>query len=192
MGVGTIEVYCGPMFSGKSTIITSEILKARNVSRRTLVLKPAFDTRYGEAVVSTHSKLRVKALDVTEYVIADDIDRLDYDTVFLDELQFFMAPHFNSDIIALCKEWRQRGINVVAGGLDMDWKGNPFPITAQLCAMADRVVKLTAICSVCGHEASKTIKLDNLDAEVELGSTGLYEPRCNQHWHIESTTAERN
>jgi thymidine kinase len=178
---GSLEVYCGPMFSGKSTIITSEILKARNAGKQVLALKPAYDTRHGEEVVSTHSKLKVRALSVTDFAIAPAPD---YRVVFLDEVQFFAPPFFTSDIIQLVKDWRRRGIDVVAGGLDMDWRGNAFPITAELCAMADKVTKLTAICSICGWEASKTMKLTHTDIDNELGSDGLYEPRCNSHWHL--------
>jgi thymidine kinase len=105
-----------------------------------------------------------------------------YDVVFLDEVQFFMEPYFHGDIIQIVHNWLLLGTNVVVAGIDMDWRGQPFEITAKLLAMSDQVSKLTAICSVCGHDATKTYKKSKMGGAVELGATDLYEARCNEHF----------
>ena len=45
---------------------------------------------------------------------------------------------------------------VICSGLDLDYNGNTFGQMPKLLAIADSVIKLTAICSVCGGAATKT------------------------------------
>jgi thymidine kinase len=103
--------------------------------------------------------------------------------IFIDEVQFFMEPYFHGDIVEAVRVWLSEGRQVVAAGLDMDWQGKPFVVTAKLLAMADNVIKTKANCTVCGHPAVKTYKKTPAGGSVELGSTDIYEARCNAHWH---------
>lgn len=180
MNYGTLELICGPMFAGKTTELLKRILWARNLeSMNILVLKPAFDTRYGKERVATHSGLSADAVPVTSWPgIPDDVDML-----FLDEVQFFAAPHADCDLPEEVRRVLARGIPVVAAGLDADWRGRPFPVTAALAAMADTVLKISANCTICGMPAAKTFKKVPNQSQVELGQTDLYEARCNDHWH---------
>ena len=107
----------------------------------------------------------------------------DLDVVCIDEIQFF-----NEDIINICETLANRGIRVIVAGLDTDFKGDPFPITANLLARAEEVTKLTAICAKCGREATRTQRLVNGEPAssdgpiVLVGATESYEPRC-RHCH---------
>ena len=71
----------------------------------------------------------------------------------------------------------------------MDFKGDPFMITAKLLAKAEYVTKLTAICTVCGKSATRTQRLINgepasiNDPVVLVGASESYEARCRHH-HI--------
>lgn len=183
MSYGTLSVYAGPMFSGKSTSTLKRILWARNGEGRTVhVFKPAFDNRYSDTEIVNHDGLRTPAISITE-IPDTKFDKTDL--VFIDEVQFMMDPYFNGDIVAWVKTLLSEGIEVIVAGLDMDWQGNPFDITSKLLAMANDAHKLTADCTVCGRSASKTFKKvqDPNSGSVELGATDLYEARCNQHWH---------
>ena len=51
------------------------------------------------------------------------------------------------------------GKQVVATGLDRDFRGIPFGTMPRLLALADQVTKLTAICMVCGEPATRTQRL---------------------------------
>ena len=102
--------------------------------------------------------------------------------MFLDEIQFFEAPNFQGDIVEITAQLLRAGVDVVAAGLDMDWRGAPFPISASLSAMADEVVKLRGICSVCGRPSTRSYKKTGDGNQVELGGADLYESRCTHHW----------
>lgn len=180
MKYGTLELICGPMFAGKTTELLKRILWAKSGDHlNVVVLKPAFDTRYGENRIATHNGLSADAIPIREWPEIPS----DTDILFLDEVQFFEPPHADIVLPDRVIETLRRGIHVVAAGLDTDWQGLPFRNTATLCAMADRVHKITSTCTVCGHPASKTFKKAPNDRQVELGETNLYEARCNDHWH---------
>lgn len=189
MAYGKLTVICGPMYAGKTTELLKRILWARNgESKAVLVVKPAFDNRYSDTKIVSHDGLSVDAMAVTSWY---DIGSLadDAEMVCFDEVQFFQEPHFDSeyegervDIIHVVRSLLGRGVDVVCSGLDMDWKGSPFPITADLVAMSDEVLKITANCTTCGRPAAKTFKKVVNDETVELGAADLYEARCNQHW----------
>ena len=181
---GHLTVICGSMFAGKTTELLKKILWARNGQSKTvLVLKPAFDDRYALTKIVSHDGLSVEAKAITDW---DQIATLasDAELVCIDEVQFFQSPHFSGDIIESIRELLCIGTNVVVTGLDMDWRGEPFPITATLIAMADSVEKITANCTQCGLPATKTHKKIPNAEQIELGATDLYEARCNKHWGI--------
>lgn len=183
MRYGKLEVICGPMFSGKSTEILKRALwHIHGTGARILLLKPAFDVRYGQDRVVNHDGIGFDAQPITEMPdVADDVS-----AVFIDEVQFCCAPHFNGDLVENIRALLLRGIDVHVSGLDMDWRGQPFPVTATLLGMADIAVKLRARCAVCGQDASKSFKKHRNDRRLELGQADLYEPRCNLHWHDHS------
>jgi thymidine kinase len=180
MNYGTLTVYCGPMFAGKTTSILKSILWAKNgEGRNVLVLKPAFDNRYAETEIVSHTGLRTTAHSIT--ALPESVDE-DVQMIVLDEVQFFLPPYVDGD----CAEWvrhqLESGRDVVVGGLDLDWQGKPFEVTAKLAAMADYIEKITSDCTVCGRPASKTFKKHADESVIELGASDLYEARCNQHW----------
>ncbi len=87
-------------------------------------------------------------------------------------------------MIVLCEILVSRGIDVVVAGLDMDFRGEPFEVMAELMARAEGVVKLTAICVRCGEEATRSQRIiDGQPAPfkapiVVVGAEELYEARC--------------
>ena len=66
----------------------------------------------------------------------------------IDEAQFFGAG-----VVALATELADRGLTVLIAGLDVTFDGEPFEPLPALMALAERVDKLTAICTICGEEA---------------------------------------
>ena len=187
MSYGHLTVICGPMWAGKSTSTLKRILWAKNGENRPVhVFKPAFDTRYADAEIVSHDGLRAPAVSISTI---PTIELSSNDLIVLDEIQFFHEPYFTGDVIAWVKELLSQGVEVVVAGLDMDWKGDPFEVTAKLLAMANDAQKLTAHCTICGKPATKTFRKEQTSqaGSVELGAQETYEARCNTHWTFPST-----
>ena len=181
---GHLSVIVGPMFAGKSTELLKRILWSRNGRGQAVrVYKPAFDQRYSEIEIVTHEGLASNAEAIVDWTgQSETIQSTGTQVVFLDEIQFFEAPNFQGDIVEITAQLLRAGVDVVAAGLDMDWRGAPFPISASLSAMADEVVKLRGICSVCGRPSTRSYKKTGDGDQVELGGADLYESRCTHHW----------
>lgn len=183
MSTGTLKVYAGPMYSGKTTSLIGEITIALDNRRRPLVIKPIIDNRYGENDIVTHdgvslykmTDIKVLKLPVGDIPQIDQVNNIDI--LLIDEAQFF------TNIGNAIDAYLEMGIDVVAVGLDMDSNGKPFGSMPALMAKANKVHKLTAHCSVCGDSATRTYrKPDAAKDQVLIGGTETYEPRCLEHW----------
>lgn len=180
---GWIEVICGPMFAGKSEELIRRIKRLEYAKKKTLVFKPAIDTRYAADAVVSHSNLKAKSIAIRESKeILDYVDSSTF-AIAVDEVQFL-----DKEIIYIAQRLALKGIRVILGGLDTDFRGEPFPITAALMTIAEDVLKLTAICVVCGAPATKTQRILNgkpahySDPIIKVGASEAYEPRC-RHCH---------
>ena len=89
-------------------------------------------------------------------------------------------PHqfFDMGLVDVCNELAYRGVRVIIAGLDMDFKGVPFGPMPALCAIADDVTKVHAICVRCGALAYVSHRKVDNDRRVLLGETQEYEPLC--------------
>jgi len=178
---GSIEVICGPMFSGKTSELIRRVERAQIAKQRVQIFKPAIDVRYDETKVVSHSSRAVnsepveKAVDIL--VKLKDTTRI----VAIDEIQFF-----DMDIVKVVRKLANRGYRVICAGLDLDFRAVPFGPMPMILAIADEVQKIHAICTVCGANATRSQRLSDLSKEtVLLGEKDSYEARCRGHYFYE-------
>ncbi len=180
---GWIEVICGCMFSGKTEELIRRVRRAEIARRKVQVFKPAIDYRYHVERVTSHNGLHFEAQPVAN--ARELLARIQPDTtvVAVDEIQFF-----DQEIVPVVSQLADRGLRVIAAGLDLDFRGEPFGPMPMLLAKAEQVEKLQAICVVCGEPACRTQRLiDGEPAAYEdpvilIGASELYEARC-RHCH---------
>ncbi len=180
---GWIEVIVGPMFAGKSEELIRRLRRLDYAHKKYLVFKPKIDNRYSVDEVVSHLKNKAKAIPLASSSEILSYVKKDTEVVAIDEVQFF-----DEGIIEVCETLANRGVRVIAAGLDIDFKGEPFPISASLLARGEFITKLTAICVKCGAPATMTQRIINgepaskSDPVVLVGGTESYEPRC-RHCH---------
>lgn len=171
---GRIEVVCGSMFSGKTEELIRRLKRAEFAKQSVEIFKPALDTRYSEIEVVSHDRNSIMSTPVDSsssiLLLSSDID-----VVGIDEAQFF-----DDGLVAVCNELANKGIRVIVAGLDMDFKGVPFGPIPALCAIADEVTKVHAICVRCGALAYVSHRLVNNEKRVMLGEQAEYEPLCRE------------
>jgi thymidine kinase len=183
---GSIEVICGSMFCGKTEELIRRLRRAVIARQKVQVFKPSIDKRYdaGEKVTS-HAGMAFDAIPVQN--AHDLLDQLNPDTtvIGLDEAQFL-----DPKIVLVIQSLAERGIRVIAAGLDTDFRGEPFGSMPILMSIAERVDKLQAICMICGEPASRTQRLVNgkpanySDPIVIVGAAEMYEARCRLHHEV--------
>ncbi|MBQ2195815.1 MAG: thymidine kinase [Prevotella sp.] len=169
---GRIEVVCGSMFSGKTEELIRRMRRAKFAKQKVEIFKPSIDTRYSDIEVVSHDQTSIKSTPVDTsssiLLLSSDID-----VVGIDEAQFL-----DDGLVDVCNELANRGVRVIIAGLDMDFKGNPFGPMPALCAIADEVTKVHAICVRCGALAYLSHRLVHNDKQVLLGEKMEYEPLC--------------
>jgi thymidine kinase len=173
---GRIEVITGPMFSGKSEELIRRLKRAQIAKRRVICFKPDLDVRYHRTAIASHSAQTLEARTVAnvEGLKAELFPALDeVEVIGVDEAQFFDAS-----LVPLALQLLHMGKRVILAGLDTTFAGEPFAPVPDMMAVADEVVKLSAVCMQCGAPAVHTQRLGASQALVVVGAAGLYEARC--------------
>jgi thymidine kinase len=179
---GRVEVVCGSMFCGKTEELIRRVRRAVIARQKVQVFKHSLDTRYDQVRVISHSGQNIEATPVRES--GDLLNMVGKETtvVAIDEAQFF-----DLGIISAIDGLAERGLRVIVAGLDTDFRGEPFGAIPTLMCRAEEVVKLQAICMVCGNPACRTQRLLNGaparydEPVIMVGADEAYEPRCRQH-----------
>ncbi len=182
--MGTIEVICGPMFSGKTEELIRRLKRAVIAKRKVQVFKPRIDSRYDPEAVVSHSQQKMLSTVVAS---ADEVlAKLapDVDVVGIDEAQFL-----GKGVVEVVKDLAARGLRVVVAGLDQDYRGVPFDPMPELLAEAEYITKELAICVVCGEPAGRSQRTIASEDRVHVGALGTYEPRCREHFSPEPQAA---
>jgi len=171
---GRIEVICGSMFSGKTEELIRRMRRAQFARQKVEIYKPAIDTRYSEEDVVSHEGNSICSTPVSSsgsiLLLADDVE-----VVGIDEAQFF-----DEGLPEVCRQLADQGIRVICAGLDMDYRCVPFGPMPNLCAIADEVTKVHAICVRCGSLAYVSHRIVDSDKRVLLGEKMEYEPLCRE------------
>jgi thymidine kinase len=180
----SFHLIVGPMFSGKTDELIRRLAAADREGLRVATAKPSVDVADPGWIVSL-SGARRRAVSVAS---AAELVELagGHDVVGIDEIEFF-EPGIVGAVRTLKGELR-----VVAAGLDLDFRGEPFGPIPALAALADEISVLAATCAICGGEATRSQRLfDGRPAPrdaptVQIGGRELYEPRCEKHHAVPS------
>lgn len=171
---GRIEVVCGSMFSGKTEELIRRMKRAVFAHQKVMIFKPAIDTRYDVENVVSHDRNSIQSTAVEKAITILE-QATNIDVVGIDEAQFL-----DDGLVDVCNQLANRGVRVIIAGLDMDFKGVPFGPIPALCAIADDVTKVHAICVKCGNLAYLSHRIVSGDKRVMLGEQTEYEPLCRE------------
>ena len=179
---GSVEVVTGSMVCGKTDEMIRRLRRAVIARQKVQVFKPSIDTRYSTEKLASHAGSEFEATPVKDPEQIRDLMEEDTTVVAIDEAQFF-----HESICDVVQELAAAGLLVIVGGLDTDFRAEPFGCMPKLMAQAERVDKLHAICMVCGGAASRTQRLINEkpahydEPIVVVGASEMYEARCREH-----------
>ena len=187
---GWIHLITGCMFSGKTDEMLRLIRRAEIAGRRVVLVRPALDDRTEAGAVESRSGVTWRSDSVAD---SGDIPPLVTNArasvVAIDEAQFF-----DDGLPEIAELLAAEGRSVLISGLDQDFLGRPFNSMPTLLALADQVTKLTAICTVCGADATRTQRMVGGrpaaadDPLIVVGGMNddRYEARCRAH-HVVGT-----
>ena len=188
----SFEVITGPMSCGKTEELLRRVKRCIIAQKKVKVISPETDTRTKGDYIESRNGLWLDAItvadanDILHHVNAAD------EVVAIDELQFFDA-----NIVPVVKTLIDQGKRIIASGLDLDFKGEPFGYMPELLCLADKVDKLTAVCMKCGADnATRTQRLingspvDKNSPLIMIGGDETYEARCLKCYELPDVKAE--
>lgn len=187
---GSLTIIGGSMCAGKSSRIIETVRRATLSNIKILVFKPAIDNRKMlnlEQDPLTYIPSRngnwIDCIPVqTTAQMAEIIKKSQAIIIVIDEAHFFTPE--SKEFVELIRFLVESGKKVIIAGLELDFRGEPFGPMPELLAYADKVIKLTAICSKCGNDTyCLTQRLVNgqpahYDDPLFLVGANQYEPRC--------------
>lgn len=176
------------MNAGKSTVL---LQAAHNYVERGMapyLLTAQFDNRAGDGRIGSRIGIGKQAdtFAAGEDVFAKIKARLDEGPcacVFIDEAQFLEADQ----VWQLARAVDDLGVPVMCFGLRVDFRGELFPGSATLLALADEMREIRTICH-CGKKATMVVRQDAQGrvlrdgAQIQIGGNETYVSLCRRHW----------
>lgn len=189
---GSLTVICGSMCSGKSEELIRQVGRFILAGFNILAFKPAIDTRKllnleqdPLSYIPSRTGSWVDCIPVTSVAqMKQIITELNPMVIAIDEVNFFVGEQ--EEFVALVQNLVQQGKKIIVSGLDLNFRAESFSPMPELLALADTVIKLTAICSQCGDDVFCITQrlIDGKPAHyndplIIVGDT-QYEPRCRK------------
>ena len=176
------------MNAGKSTLLLQAAHNYREMGMTPYLMTAALDTRAGEGRIGSRIGI---AQPADTFVPGEDLfakidERLGAGPVacvFVDEAQFLEK----AQVWQLARAVDDLGVPVMCYGLRVDFRGELFPGSAALLALADEMREARTICR-CGKKATMVIRqgaegtaLTEGD-QVQIGGNETYLSLCRRHW----------
>ena len=177
-------IFCGPMFSCKTTFLLSQLDKFKYQNRKIFAFKPQVDDRYSTTEIVTHVGWRRDCTLIgtgTELIqrLAEQTgEHEDSDNIVVAVDELFMVPGIADSLIWLFNS----GITIVVSTLDMSFNCHPFDEVVKVLPWATKVKKCVAVCSVCQRDANYTWRKPGAHSgDIVVGGGEMYEARCYEH-----------
>ena len=176
------------MNAGKSTLLLQASYNYRERGMQTYILTAALDGRAGKGKVASRIGIDASAdlFDDTSDLFQMLEKRLKLEPVacvFVDEAQFLTKEQ----VWQLARAVDDLGLPVMCYGLRVDFRGELFPGSAALLALADEMREARTIC-YCGKKATMVVRQDaegnalTDGDQVRIGGNEAYVSLCRRHW----------
>ena len=167
--MNNINVFTGPMKSGKSSSIIAEANSLLNNGEKVKVFKPIIDDRFAQDSVMDRNGNKINAINISKI---EDIEKYDADSYFIDEFQFL-----DGDLNTI-KKLANNGKKFYIAGLNLTAEKKVFGKMGDIINLADNVKTFTARCDCCGKDAIYTYCSAKKDGDILVGSDDIYMAVC--------------
>lgn len=176
------------MNAGKSTLLLQAAYNYRERGMQTYLVTAALDSRAGEARIASRIGIAEPADTFAPgedlfAKIAARLARGPLACAFFDEAQFLSRDQ----VWQLARVVDDLDLPVMCYGLRVDFRGELFPGSAALLALADEMREVRTICH-CGKKATMVVRKGPAGevlkdgAQVQIGGNETYVSLCRRHW----------
>lgn len=178
---GKIKLIIGGMCAGKTSMMLNDVERYYISKKKCLIIKHTQDTRYEhiaklQGIVTNNLIEHTKFDSITTSTLSlmDEIVEL-YDVIGITELQFYNDPEYIDN-------WANNGKIIICDALDGDSNRQIFGQLGKVIPLCEEIIKLRAVCMICGGDASftKKNKISVQDSQVDIGGLDKYTPVCRK------------
>ncbi len=168
------------MNAGKSTAMLQVAHNYEEQGQQVQLYTAAIDSRYGVGKVTSRlgPQRQVDIFDAsTDFLVSAP----QVACILVDESQFLSTVQVQQ----LHQLAQVKGVPVICYGLRTDFRGEPFPGSAYLLALADDIEELKNICT-CGKKATMNVRVDQdgrrvrEGEQVGIGGNERYRQACGR------------
>jgi thymidine kinase len=176
------------MNAGKSTLLLQAAHNYREMGMTPYLLTARLDTRAGDGRIGSrigigHPAETYGADDDLFDLIQHRLSQGEVACTFVDEAQFLSKEQ----VWQLARAVDDLNVPVMCYGLRVDFRGELFPGSAALLALADEMREVRTICR-CGRKATMVVRKDaegraiTSGDQVQIGGNETYLSLCRRHW----------
>ena len=183
-----LHFFYSTMNAGKSTSLLQSNHNYKENGLDTMIFLPNETSELSKGQIVSRIGLKAKA------VIANkDFNFIDYikdnksenlSCILIDEAQFLTKEQVRQ----LGQVADRLNYPVMCYGIRTDFRGELFEGSAELLALADNLIELKTICSLCSRKATMVVRKDDSGkvvtegSKVVIGGNDIYMPVCRKHY----------
>lgn len=174
-----LKFYYGTVSSSKTMMLLSVIHNYESCGYKVIAIKPTLDTR--SEMIETRAGVppRMPDIKLREFdSLSNYTSEINSaDVILVDECQFMTSFQIDE----LREITLRRNIDVLCFGLRIDSNNHLFDASKRLFELADEIIEVKTICSICGKHAAFNAKVTSDDKLIVPG-WDTFEPRCYLHY----------
>jgi thymidine kinase len=179
------------MNAGKSTVLLQASYNYEERGMRSLLFTSSLYAEADEGRITSRIGINASALlygetdDLYAWINRENRKKK-IDCIFVDEAQFLTKPQ----VWQLARIADRLGVPVLCYGLRTDFRGELFPGSAELLAIADNLREIRTICH-CGRKATMVVRRTSDGRALTSGDQvgiekSMYVSLCRGHWEEET------
>ena len=183
-----LHFFYSTMNAGKSTSLLQSNHNYKENGLDTMIFLPNETSKLSNGQIVSRIGLKAKAIiankDFNFLNFIKDNGSENLSCILIDEAQFLTKEQ----VIQLGQVADRLNYPVMCYGIRTDFRGELFEGSAELLALADNLIELKTICSLCSRKATMVVRKDGSGkvvtegSKVVVGGNDIYMPVCRKHY----------
>ena len=186
--MANLHFFYSTMNAGKSTSLLQSNHNYKEHGLDTMIFLPNETSKMSKGQIVSRIGLKAKAVITNEgfnfinFIKENKTENLS--CILIDEAQFLTKEQVRQ----LGQVADKLNYPVMCYGIRTDFRGELFEGSSELLALADNLIELKTICSLCSRKATMVVRRDENNkivtegSKVVVGGNDIYTPVCRKHF----------
>ena len=183
-----LHFFYSTMNAGKSTSLLQSNHNYKENGLDTMIFLPNETSKLSKGQIVSRIGLKAKAIiankdfNFINFIKDNKLENLS--CILIDEAQFLTKEQVRQ----LGQVADRLNYPVMCYGIRTDFRGELFEGSSELLALADNLIELKTICSLCSRKATMVVRKDDSGkvvtegSKVVVGGNDIYMPVCRKHY----------